>query len=76
MNNPLRNGNNNSEKSGQYKDFANDPFAALCVLFDFPLTLATNDHFKMQMISPIDGPLLFKLEGGTSPAWEILDYLT
>ncbi|HEX5111301.1 MAG TPA: T9SS type A sorting domain-containing protein [Saprospiraceae bacterium] len=71
MNNPLRNGNNNSEKSGQYKDFANDPWAALCVLFDSPLSLGANDHFKMQMISPIDGPLLFKLEGGaTSPAWE------
>jgi hypothetical protein len=71
MDNPHRDAFNNSEKVGAYRDPVNDPWAALCVNFDQSINLSTFNVFKTELYSPTAGvPFLFKLEGGTSPAYE------
>ncbi len=70
INNPLKTAENNSEKVGEYKDPPSDPWAALCVDFGGPIDLSYYNQFEFQMTSPVDGPLLVKLQGGTSPAFE------
>lgn len=70
INNPLPTGANHSEKVGEYKDPPNDPWAALCVNFGGSIDLSVYNQFEVQLTSPVDGPILFKLEGGTSPAKE------
>jgi hypothetical protein len=70
MNNPLSNANNSSEKVGRYLDTAHDAWAALCVNFGGPIDLSTYNQFLFQVSSTTPGPLLCKLEGGTSPAFE------
>jgi hypothetical protein len=71
VNNPQPDGDNDSEKVGRYQDPANDPWAALCVNFDAPINLAVFNQFEVQINSPAVVPILFKLEGGSSPAYEV-----
>jgi len=70
VNNPQSDAKNNSEKAGEYKDPASDPWAALCVDFGGSIDLSTYNQFEFQMRSPVDGPLLVKLQAGSSPAYE------
>lgn len=72
MNNPLSGASNNSEKVGAYLEAANDPWAALCLHSGDSIDLTTHNIFKMDMVSPgADIPVLLKLEGGSSPAFEV-----
>src|SRR5690606_35882221 len=48
-----------------------DPWAALCVDFGGPVDLSVLNQFSMQVWSNTAGPLLVKLEGGSSPAYEV-----
>jgi hypothetical protein len=62
---------NSSAKVGMYSDHANDPWAALCVGNGEPIDLVTFNTFHIDMVSPASGtPILLKLEGGSSPAYE------
>jgi len=71
VDNPETMGINTSAKAGMYSDPANDPWAALCVDFGGPVDLATYNQFSMQVRTGTAGPMLIKLEGGTSPAYEV-----
>jgi hypothetical protein len=70
INNPLSDADNDSEKIGAYIDPPADPWAALCVNFDENIDLSVFNQFELQIYSPADIPVLFKLEGGPSPAYE------
>ncbi len=71
MDNPLSAGINTSAKVGAYNDPVHDPWAALCVNFGESIDLSTFNHFKVDVASPAAGiPVLLKLEGGTSNAYE------
>lgn len=70
MDNPQPDADNGSAKVGAYADPANDPWAALCVNFDGSIDLSTYNQFELQIHAPANAPILFKLEGGTSPAVE------
>ncbi|MBK9984049.1 MAG: T9SS type A sorting domain-containing protein [Saprospiraceae bacterium] len=72
MDNPDPDAANNSEKVGAYRDPAHDSFAALCVNFGGSVDLSTFNQFKVEVNSPAAGvPFLLKLEGGTSPGYEV-----
>jgi hypothetical protein len=75
INNPSLVPANPSLKVGQYKDPANDPWTALCVLYPDGLDLSLYNQFSMLAYGPEKVPCLFKLEGGTSPAVEVWDTL-
>ncbi len=63
---------NNSIKVGKYKDQAKEPWAALCVEKPSGLDLSVFNQLSLQVISPTSNvPILFKLEGGSSPSKEI-----
>jgi len=71
VDNSASNALNNSQKIGMYTDPANDPFAALCVDFGGPIDFAGGyDQFHFLINTGTPGPILLKLEGGTSPAFE------
>lgn len=70
VDNPQRDADNNSEKAGEYRDPAADPWAALCVNFGDPVDLSVYNQFEFQIWSREDVPVLCKLEGGNSPAYE------
>lgn len=76
MDNPQPDVDNASIKVGAYTDPANDPWAALCVNFGGSIDLSTHNLFKVQINAPAAVPILFKLEGGTSPAFEIWQNVT
>ena len=71
IDNPDATDPNTSSKVGMYADPANDPWAALCVDFGGPVDLSVLNQFSMQVWSNTAGPLLVKLEGGSSPAYEV-----
>ncbi len=72
MNNPDPDAANSSEKVGAYREIANDPWAALCVDFGGPVDLSLFNVFKVDVNGPAtDIPFLLKLEGGSSPAYEV-----
>jgi hypothetical protein len=71
IDNPDATDPNSSSKVGMYTDPANDPWAALCVDFGGPVDLSVFNQFSMQVWSSTAGPLLVKLEGGSSPAYEV-----
>jgi hypothetical protein len=75
INNPVLVAANPSLKVGEYKDPANDPWTALCALFPDGIDLSLYNQFSMQAYGPGVVPILFKLEGGTSPGFEIWDTL-
>jgi hypothetical protein len=70
VNNP-NNVGNASTKVGLYKDQPNEPWGALCKDFVNPLNLSLFNQMEVQVLSGITAPVLFKLEGGTSPAKEV-----
>ena len=72
MDNPHSHPSNPSEKIGAYADPSNDPWAALCVVFPDSIDLSTNTDFMIDVHSPAaDIPFLIKLEGGSSPPFEV-----
>lgn len=76
VNNPFLTPENGSLKVGQYKDPANEPWTALCLLYPNGIDLSLYNHLSIQVYGPAAVPILFKLEGGTSPAKEIFANLT
>lgn len=75
INNPQLSASNGSLKVGEYKDPANEAYAALCAEFPNGIDLSLYNHLSLQVYGPAKVPVLFKLEGGTSPAKEIWDTL-
>ncbi len=75
INNPKLNNDNGSLKVGQYTDPANEPWVALCYEVPEGVDLSLYNFFSVQVYGPAKVPMLFKLEGGTSPAKEIWDTL-
>lgn len=72
MDNPHPHPDNLSQKVGAYSDPVNDPWAALCVGFPDSIDLSTFNILMVDVHGPAaDVPFLLKLEGGTSPAYEI-----
>jgi Secretion system C-terminal sorting domain len=77
LNNPDITAVNSSLKVGKYQDPANDPWTAL--VYESPsgsLDLSVYNHVQIQIWGPAAAPILFKLEGGTSPAVEVFKDLT
>jgi hypothetical protein len=70
VNNPALQTLNASLKVGKYKDPANEPWAALLLDPGAPIDLTTFNQFNIMVFAAQTGPLLVKLEGGTSPARE------
>jgi hypothetical protein len=70
LDNPFPDVDNPSEKVAEYRDPGQDPWAALCVNFDNAIDLSTYNQFDLQVNAPGEAPVLFKLEGGTSAAYE------
>jgi hypothetical protein len=70
VNNPYQVAENLSIKVGVYLDPPNDPWAALCVDFEDPVDLSVYNQFEFQVNTNTSGPILVKLEGGSSSAYE------
>lgn len=68
--NPDPTGINTSAAVGQYIDPL-DEWSALVIDYENAIDLSTNNLFKAKIWSPKTGQVLFKLEGGISPASEI-----
>lgn len=75
VNNPHLTPQNGSLKVGEYRDPANDPWTALCLEFPDGIDLSLYNQLSLQVWGPASVPMLFKLEGGSSPAKEIWDTL-
>lgn len=71
VNNVEPNTVNSSAKVGRYTDPLNEPWATLLIDYQNPINLTTKNQFKIKIWSPREVMILFKLEGGTSPAKEI-----
>ncbi len=71
INNPEPNTVNNSAKVGLYNDPIAEPWAALIIDYQDSINLTVNNQLKIKIWSPSLVQILFKLEGGTSPAKEI-----
>lgn len=71
INNPEPNTVNNSTKVGRYADPINEAWAALLIDYQNPMDLSVRNQLRVKIWSPNEVPILFKLEGGTSPAKEI-----
>jgi hypothetical protein len=69
VNNPNPNPVNNSAKVGKYEDYGG-PWENLLMDYQFPIDLSVNNQAKAKIWSPRAVPILFKLEGGSSPAKE------
>ena len=62
---------NSSTSVGKYEDQPNEPWAALCIDFPDGIDLSVFNQFSILIKSDAIVPILFKLEGGSSPAKEI-----
>ncbi len=71
INNPEPNTVNNSAKVGRYADPLTEQWATLLIDYHNPIDLSTNNQLTIKIWSPRAVPILFKLEGGSSPAKEI-----
>lgn len=71
INNPEPNTVNTSAKVGRYADPLTEQWATLLIDYQNDLDLSTNNQLKVKIWSPRLVPILFKLEGGASPAKEI-----
>ena len=71
INNPAPNGINPSAKVGRYGDPSTEQWAALLLDNQNPIDLSTRNQLNVKIWSPRTVPILFKLEGGSSPAKEI-----
>lgn len=68
--NPVINDANPSTSVGLYEDQPNDPWAALCYDFSESNDFSVFNQFNVQILSESEVPILIKLEGGSSPAFE------
>ena len=75
--NPAPSSANQSSTVGQYTDPVADAYAALTIPYTTAIDLSKYNQFSMQVFGGPGGkvPMLFKLEGGTSPGKEIWDTL-
>jgi hypothetical protein len=71
VNNPTPNGVNASAKVGRYGDPSTEQWAALVLDHQNPIDLSTRNQLNVKIWSPRTVPILFKLEGGSSPQNEI-----
>jgi len=69
--NPLVNTTNSSTFVGLYEDQPNEPWAALCVDLAGGVDLSSFNQLSLQVLADNAVPVLLKLEGGTSPAYEV-----
>lgn len=76
VNNPEPNTVNNSAKVGRYEDPIAEPWAALLIDYHNPIDLTVKNQLKVKIWSPREVPILFKLEGGASPAKEVFVNVT
>jgi hypothetical protein len=67
--NPDASGINTSESVARYTD-QEGGFHALVINYNSAIDLSTNNQVCMKVWAPVTGNLLFKLEGGVSPAFE------
>ncbi len=68
---------NSSTQVGKYADQPNEPWAALCYDFPASIDLSVYNQLSLMVHAEQTAPILFKLEGGSSPAQEIwTDYTT
>ncbi len=71
VSNPAPNNVNTSAKVGQYVDPVTEQWATLLIDYQNPMDLMVKNQLKAKIWSPRAVPILFKLEGGSSPAKEI-----
>ncbi|MEP6792811.1 MAG: hypothetical protein ABJB16_00680, partial [Saprospiraceae bacterium] len=71
VNNPAPDAVNTSAKVGKYVDPINEQWATLLLDWQNPINLTTKNQLKVKIWAPRAVPILFKLEGGSSPAKEI-----
>jgi hypothetical protein len=69
--NPAPNPVNNSSHVGRYGDPQGEPWATLLMDYQDPMNLMEKNQLKAKIWSAKTVPVLFKLEGGASPAKEI-----
>src|SRR5690606_25130405 len=70
--NPAPDAVNISSHVGRYVDPVGEPWAALLIDYQNPMDLSTRNQFKAKVWSPAGAQqILFKLEGGASPAKEV-----
>lgn len=69
--NPAPSTVNNSSLVGQYNDPVGEPYAALLIDYQNPIDLSTKNQLNAKIWSPKVCQILFKLEGGSSPAKEV-----
>ncbi len=62
---------NPSAKVGRYGDPQGEPWATLLIDYQNPIDLSVKNQLRAKILSPTTGQILFKLEGGTSPAKEV-----
>ena len=68
---------NGSTQVGKYEDQPNEPWSALCYEFPGGIDLNVYNQLSLMVHAAQTAPILFKLEGGSSPAAEIwTDYTT
>lgn len=71
VSNPAPNTVNTSAKVGKYVDPVTEQWAALLIDYQNPIDLSTKNQLNIKILSPRIVPILFKLEGSTSPPKEI-----
>ncbi len=76
VNNPLLTPVNSSTKVGKYEDQPNEPWAALCIEFPEGIDLTAYNQFQLQVLAEAAVPILYKLEGGSSPPFEVWQDIT
>ena len=69
--NPLLSTTNSSLQSGLYKDQPGEPWAALCWEFPNGIDFSVFNQLSIMVNAQQTAPVLFKLEGGSSPAAEL-----
>ncbi|WP_194766032.1 hypothetical protein [Tamlana sp. I1] len=67
VDNPYMSGINQSAHVGRYVDNGTEPYDNLEINFDSAIDLSEKSLFKMKVYATVAGPILVKLEGGTTP---------
>jgi Secretion system C-terminal sorting domain len=67
---------NSSTLVGKYEDQPNEAWAALCIDFPDGIDFSVYNQFGIMVKSEATVPVLYKLEGGSSPALEVWQDLT
>lgn len=69
--NPAPNSVNSSAMVGKYNDPLGEPWGALVIDYQNNIDLSVKNQLNAKIWSPKQGKILFKLEGGSSPAKEV-----